>query len=362
MKGRSKALTIVVSFLIMGLNPVAASATGSPVIVSGTVVDGSGVALPNVTVQLFYASQMTTQDSVASTTTDSAGAFSIGMDDTRGFQATWISNGGYANLDLAVSSGTLFFVKGISRQWASGAWVDQDGAAPAPEVVVLASSQPGVSPIPLRAGAQQRAVTCTPQKSLMSTSDAWTDVGEFHAANDAMGFFRYGKTADSDIGIGVSANGSIWSLSGSVHVANSNSSVIQFNRGPKYGRRESTVFHYGKYKWVNCGQIISYEVDALQWTSGAQDGQDNSSYDYHCTTTYSAYARSFGLNTSFERSSNAAVTFNAAASVFGVGLTVKSGYSTYVVAHWNFGNSASQHWLCGDTNYITSSQRIFAGA
>jgi hypothetical protein len=141
------------------------------------------------------------------------------------------------------------------------------------------------------------------------------------------------------------------------------SSSITFNRGPKYGRREQSVFQYGKYKWVTCGgTIASYEVDALQWTAGSQDGQDNSSLDNHCSTTYSQYARTFAVNTAFDRSSNAAVTFNAAVSVFGASLTAKSGYSTTVVSHWSFGNNTNQHWLCGNDNFLGSSHRVFAGA
>jgi hypothetical protein len=69
-------------------------------------------------------------------------------------------------------------------------------------------------------------------------------VGEFHAYEDTSGWFSYGKTSDSDLGVGYNSGGNGWQVNGSVHMGNSQSASIKLYRGPYWGKRINTVFHY----------------------------------------------------------------------------------------------------------------------
>jgi hypothetical protein len=151
-------------------------------------------------------------------------------------------------------------------------------------------------------------------------------------------------------------------VNGTFHVGNSLSNAIGFNRGPQYGKKELSVFHYGKYKWVSCGGTIqSYEVDALQWTVGSSDGADVTSVDNQCGTTYLQFARRFAANSTWDRSAQEFKTWSDGVTVFGATLSTQSGSSQWVAYHYDFGNNTNNHWMCGNDDHPSGAHRVLAG-
>jgi hypothetical protein len=350
------AVITMAGLLAVSQPAIAGSASTLPIVASGVVVDSTGSPAAGVPVSLYLSANPSTNP-LAQTTTDANGAYSIALANTPDLVAAESANGGYVNFDL-LAGGT---VTSLSRQWLNNTWSQEWSSSPAMARIRLAASRGTRDSYP---PAPCNGYGGLPEKTLVSKSTAWTTVGEFHAANDTTGFFSYGNTADSTIGAGFQTPGNPWGIVGSVHISNtkSASAKIVLRRGPKYGRRENTQMQYGYYKWGCSGfnHTWGYEVDALQWTGSSQDGSDNSNLDGGCSN--SPYRASFAHNSTFERSSYRAVDFNGAAGVFGATLDAHSGYSQNVVLHWDFGSNNIAHWLCGDDNYVTSSQRVFAGA
>lgn len=188
-------------------------------------------------------------------------------------------------------------------------------------------------------------------------------------ARDTTASYTYGQSADSNFDVGVSIAGGSWQLSGSYHVGNSGGSAVGWTRPlpgqTSYGHRLQSQFHNIKRKisyvyhyYPPCPN--DYDTFPQSWNTGAIDGQDNSSNDYHCST--SPYWVNYGAGTSFDRSTNKAYHFGSAVNLFGViWIGVDSGYSQYAHAKWNFGTGQSTHYLCGNDGFPNVAHRIFAG-
>jgi hypothetical protein len=177
------------------------------------------------------------------------------------------------------------------------------------------------------------------------------------------GYFKYARTetADSDIGVGVSSSSSgPWSVSGTTHIGTENTTVVTWNRGPNWSKQVRTQFEYKKQEQISgCGQTLGWRVKAFDHAAGGLEGDDMSQFDHQCSEyPYNQYDAQFAAGTEFDRSSNEAVTWNQAVTVFGATLTSQSGYSNKVWAHWNFN---AQRTICGNNDIISRSKRIWAG-
>jgi hypothetical protein len=212
--------------------------------------------------------------------------------------------------------------------------------------------------------------------SLVATEIDPTIIGELHVARDATGTFYYGRggRADSYISIGVSVGG--WHLGGYKHVATANSASISVTNPTEDWAHEITSrFVYGRYRherWTvdpvtgqtfTCG--VSYTKEAKLWIGDYAIGQNLSQFLHQCTTQYTRYASSYGINGTFGRSTRKLRTYQAGAKVdLGTGsldLRVWSGASSHVGYSYKFGTAYQQHWLCGNDNWPPYSTRIFAG-
>jgi hypothetical protein len=259
----------------------------------------------------------------------------------------------------AANDGYLFFnalaygsggsaLTGFSLRQANGQWVGRDGETT--ESIALAGPSTRIDiPIP----------HCS--KTFKSASDNWTTVGEVHTATKMSYEFTYGQTADSDLSIGFSANGSSgWSIGGTRHIGNSSSTSVQWTGGEDEGWRLISVFHYGKYKWGGdypCRQ--DYEVDPVAWNSGT-DTYNSAIHDldYHCQDYPVSQRASFNPGANFDRNDSDFVQFSGAATVFGASLKGQSGSSTFVQIHYHFINS---RMICGNDAAPPSAHRIYAG-
>lgn len=99
-----------------------------------------------------------------------------------------------------------------------------------------------------------------------------------------------------------------------------------------------------------------------KWVAGADWGQDTNEYNGHCLDTYFQYRSSYPESATFTRNDSNLAKYNGSLDVFGVGLSVQSGASTFVTLPWKMGTKLGTYWLCGNDDFVTDSHRIYAGA
>jgi hypothetical protein len=183
---------------------------------------------------------------------------------------------------------------------------------------------------------------CYVQTSLDAEGNTNTTNGEQHPGDNQTAWFRYGQTADSDVEFGIqNPIGSAWGVSGSAHVGNGRSAYVQWNVGAQWGYKVRTGMHYKKYRhtWNDpaCGNGY-LTAKATDWNGGAILGDNVHSLDNNCRNM-SGTRSAFYRNTEFDRRTYKATWFTGAASAFGASLRAQSGFSTYVISHWNFGSN-----------------------
>ncbi len=188
---------------------------------------------------------------------------------------------------------------------------------------------------------------------------AYTVIGELNNAyGDTESSFSYGASADSEIGVAVAAKGKGWDLDGSTHIGNTTSASVGKTRKGRYAKRFYSVFRYAKYKEIGgCLPSPRYRIRAEEWRGGLRShkqrgtlGRCNPGYPYEGGSTVT-------------RTSKKAVSWSRGVSVFGVGLTVRSGFSKWVQTQYKFGGpDRRKHWVCGSHGESPfTAKRIFSG-
>jgi hypothetical protein len=189
-----------------------------------------------------------------------------------------------------------------------------------------------------------------------------TIIGELNNAyKSATARFTYGQKADTQVSVGVSETGKAgtWSIDGSRHVGNSRSAEVSVPRRGPYSRRMYSNFIYGKYRILatTCGITrVSYKLRADKWSGGLSSRPQRRAINI-CTggNNYP------GRGGTFSRSSNRAVTWKRGASLLGVGLSVRSGFSQYVKTSFVF-HGKGPYRLCGSAGRPeTEAGRVFSG-
>jgi hypothetical protein len=280
-------------------------------------------------------------------------------------------NGGWLNLLVAGGSEATQGSVAITRRLAGGAWSGPNGEL-AKDIVaaepLTAAERPAARAFAASAAEPSTAVvrarsigTCW--SDLIATWSGYTIIGELHTWTDETATWTYGRTADSDIGVGISYDGKAWKQTGSFHVGSTNASSVTKSAGSRYGRLLASKFQFKKYQLIGyCPFLPNYEITPTRWLSGLVEGAYVRNYDGYCGSYYKAHATEFGRNTSWTRDDKAYATFSAAVTAFGVvSLTARSGLSTNVKMTHTFGSAYAPHRLCGNDNDILRAHRVFAG-
>jgi hypothetical protein len=365
------ALICALGLLLSTLPAQVAAVGGGPVIASGHLRDGSGHPLAG-TVGIWYEDPLRSElVLLASAPTGEDGAFALRAKASGSLHRLAADNDGWVNLILAGGNQASQGSVAVARQLGAGAWSGPRGQLRADVVAKapLSAAERAAAATFARAarspasGASVRAASfygCYPLAA--GTWSGNTVIGEVHTWTDHTARWSYGKTADSDIGVGVSYNGTTWSESGSFHVGTSSSSVVSKRAGSRYGRLLLSRFEYRKLAWVGyCPFVPQATIVPGRWLSGLVEGASVRNYDGYCGSFYAANAAEFGPNTRWSRDRSEYATFNAAVSAFGlVSLSARSGLSTNVRMTHTFG-SGSFHRLCGNDADILHATRVFAG-
>jgi hypothetical protein len=354
------ALALAVALSSIGASGVAVAPTAAgvdPVIAGGVLVDATGRPTSGL-VELHLSPSdptATTEPVLANAYAASNGSFEFRLSAIPLLTSSADRNGGWVNLFIVASDGTWTGERAFSRKPQLSGWQSREADAQ----VRIVLDQPS------RAAGAMRSATVRPNVigcmyGISSETNADTVVGELHTYYDQSGTFTYGQTADSDIGVGVSQNGTNWSLSGSLHVGNNVGSSVSKSAGAYWGYTQKSNFHYHKL-FGNAFCPYLYKVEAQSWNTGMTDGTNISSLDGVCAAQHGAYRVIYGANTTFDRQTNSLYNFSGAVTVFGASLTAKSGASSYVKIHFNFGSATSSHPVCGDNASPGSSTRVFSG-
>jgi hypothetical protein len=137
--------------------------------------------------------------------------------------------------------------------------------------------------------------------------------------------------------------------------------VSRIVRRGRYARRLRSNFIFGKYRYSLCPAPRAgshyYRIRAELW-SGGMSGRRQAG-----TLNVCAGGNDYPGGGKFDRDRNRAVTWRRGASVAGVGLNARSGFSRWVKVAYRFGGPrGSKHRLCGSGGRDEiRAARIFSG-
>ena len=220
------------------------------------------------------------------------------------------------------------------------------------------SQAPGVAAIEAALG------PCTYYWDADGYVNRYAQVGELHVDFDVTtARFTYGETADTTFDVAGKAGTADWSIIGSVHVGNTQSTEIFANGGGQ------TNFHWAlrtQFRFVNMklfkdclggpyrAWVGSQEVHALEWTGGGMTLSNTITQPARLAANTATYGRYTG----WSRSSALFVKWGATVGAFGARLGAQSGASSNVRIEYVFGGRLT-HYLYGDTALPTTSKRVF---
>ncbi len=358
------ARAVLVTGMLVGA--IAAPAQAQPMLATGQLTDARGAPSSGTVVAYAWPlrSGTYTLPEAGRATAGPDGRFSIPASDPAALTRL-AGPDGWLDLDVEAgtprSSGSTVFSRHVRVAAGTAASASMTASVPflrvAARQVAPGGARMATAPGPCGDNA-------SPKVTKVASQNSPTVVGELNNAyRDTTASFSYGSQADSDIGVGVAAAGSGFSIDGSVHVSTDNSATVSRSRRGPYGRRVLSSFRYGKYRkqfrTARCPtQTI---VKAEEWNGGLYDRKQRKTLGV-CprpprSTPYYGRDR-------FHRASKRAVTWAGGVSVFGAGLTVRSGFSRNVQTTFEFGGSTRRlHVLCGSGGQPpTKAKRIFSGA
>lgn len=194
--------------------------------------------------------------------------------------------------------------------------------------------------------------------NVVSTFSALAVVGEVHNSSLFNGSFTYGSQADSTLGVLVKPEGGNWKAEGTRSVTQGTGASAMVPLNP-----DEHLYLEGRFQYRNrhhlCSRLGTVTrtdyIEPMAWTGGLKRS-------YSITPKYCGGSDwSFKTETEpggiFVRDRNRATTWSGALSIYGIGLSARSGFSTRVTQTWKTGKYAS--WVCGNGNYPSLSGRVF---
>lgn len=225
------------------------------------------------------------------------------------------------------------------------------GATLAPHIRVPADEPPNRP----RASASGSPVPPNKDCPLVSTEvvgedDAPTVIGELNNAyNDGTrAKFTYGTAQETSsyIGVATKLKGGDFSIGGETYIRDRGS--VADHQARRYARKVRSVFRYKHLKQVGYGFCAGRTYDVVvadRFLGGKTTRKQRGTLDKCARDVVSSRYDSGG---EFHREVNNAVRWSGGVNVFGVGLTVRSGFDRDVVLDYSFGGPPDKrHYICG---------------
>lgn len=289
---------------------------------------------------------------VAKAVADAAGRFALRLDPAINV-ADYTNPSGSINLDAFATVGHERSQTAFSRRLVAAADRTLQPASGLTRDLVIPMSGSGVpddavlAPEPLDKACISSLVQSYP--------NALTIVGEVYPGPHATGDFVYKSSAESTLGVGVSATGSMgsWSVGGT----STQSSTIEIGYPvvPANGKKvEQTYFKYGKFAITCVGKgysITSYESRAYQFAGGSDNYNAAGTPSWTECTSYIA-------GTTPKITTHKAITFSNGVNIsgaIGIDLSGSTGFTTEAKLAFAFATNGN---LCGSNGLPGSAQRI----
>jgi hypothetical protein len=296
--------------------------------------------------------------------TNSKGTATFQLPMTARLAAAAAANDGVLNIDVTATTGHGTGSVGLTRAVTTSALrssglrllpAAEAAATATPQVAArYATAKPARLELVSTTGAGASLVPfadhCT--RILSSTaSSVSTVVSTLHTDSRVTGSFQYGESADSDIDIGGSSNGSTgWSIFGSFHVGNTKGQSASATISGITARKIAAGFNYEKWLYDPVCGGARYRSNATAWTGGVALGASLTVGNF-CTGPPSTFS---GGGT-YHKYQGTNQKISVGATVFGGTLGGTSGWSTSSDLHYSFGSvgDPNHYELCSHTAGVT---------
>ncbi len=306
---------------------------------------------------------------LASATTDRQGRYTLRILPDKALQRALAKNGNWLDVDIGVTGSGGNSAESVSGYWNGHSWGRNDRPESLPkrnQVTRLVAPAVGSAAAGVGVGTQSVTPMGTVPCSFIvtGTPTRYTKVVEYHATAAIDGSWTYGRTADSDIDVGLQADGKGgWKVSGSAHVSTSNGSSTGATSAGKlvgyYGTTnmqytEGYLKPYGTYSGYTTCSGTGYtpwtkSVRATKWLGGASSNGSLTQYDCY-DSPQSGHRNTQMAGSFFSTSSARAQKYAGAASFSYIGLGGTSGFSSYVHLSWSWSHGKGGY-SCGSNNY-----------
>jgi hypothetical protein len=331
--------------------------SGGPVLLRGSVVNpsgggGGGELLVFLNDELSTSGDPTAMNPIFRVTLGPSGEFVVDPTITERIQGQ-MRDGAVNLLVAGTFQGRSFHTMLVRRYLPeAGAWQASDGKAPQPVSLVA-----GGATVPLTDSQRSLRSISGCSSSVIGSFTVSGIVGEVHDSS-LFASFTYGTKADSELGVLFKERSGVWEVNGSAKVSRSQSVS---NSVPLNANEHR--FLYGNFVYHDvlhtCSDPYSYSEwrtsEPYAWGGGLARGRTITAK--YCGGTDWNYRASVEAGGTFVRQSSKAQTWSGGVSVHGIGLSVRSGFSTSVKQTWKAGKVAS--WVCGNGAYPSLSTRVF---
>jgi hypothetical protein len=203
---------------------------------------------------------------------------------------------------------------------------------------------------------------------VLGEDDAWTVIGELNNAyNDGTrAKFTYGTAQETSSYIGVATKlaGAVnFTIDGETYISDHGS--VSDRQARRYARKIRSGFHYAHLKQVGYGFCTGRTYDtvvATRFLGGKQTRKQRGTLD-KCVRD-DPVGRLYESGGTFNRQVNNAVRWSGGVSIFGTGLTTRSGFNRDVQLDYAFeGPLDKAHYICGPdgTQSPMTAGRVFSG-
>ncbi len=194
-------------------------------------------------------------------------------------------------------------------------------------------------------------------------------IGELNNVySDTRASFAYGNRADSSITVWFNADGPDGpTVDGRKTVDNQSEHQEAMNgRTGAYSRQLLSNFQFVRYfkqSWC-LGLPSGEETRAENWIGSVDDSRKQRGTLRVCPRHNLNVTTHYVPGAYFRRDRNAAVDWQGGASAFGLGFSVRSGFSKWVRLAYSFGGrNGKLHYICGSNGQPPSAApRVFSGA
>lgn len=368
----------VAAVLSSGVPPLSAAARDSVVLVSGTITGVRSADLSRVRLEVLTWDAGDVPEGAAVPQTILAvgapradGSYSLVTTRIADLLARADANGSYANLEVRARLGrkivTTFFSSGprIDDPSRQRRWVSAMSGAPPTADLSFHPEAPGLGRLHRSTvgtlGPRPPCLTWVKSRDLASR---WGTIGEVHRWGRSIlrNTFVYGRTADSEFGVGFRAGVGGWAIQGESHVGNSNATsgaAAVSDDEPSTGYEVEALFMRAEFAQV-CTNNLKRQV--TEWDGvNVRRGPAIPGLDGECSTYPAAYRNTFPASQeAWSRTGNESETWNLAIDLGPITVGGQSGFSSSARSDWTF-EDGRKKTLCGNDADITRSHRVFAG-